>query len=185
MRPLVVLSFLAAALLVGACASSVPPGWTFSPPTAAPSPAAGAASPGVGSPAAASPEASGPASPAASGAASPAASGPASGAPGSPSAGAPSGAGGAVVNITAQNIDFTSKQVSAPANAPFTIHFDNQDASVPHDVVIKDSTGMAMFTGDLVTGVAQKDYSVPALAAGTYTFACSVHSNMTGTLTVQ
>ena len=173
MRPLVVLSFLAAALLVGACASSVPPGWTFSPPTAAPSGAAAVGSPSAG------------ASPEASGAASAAPSSAASGAPASASASAPSGSGGAVVNITAQNIDFTTKQVSAPANAPFTIHFDNQDASVPHDVVIKDSTGMAMFTGDLVTGVAQKDYAVPALAAGTYTFVCTVHTNMTGTLTVQ
>ena len=181
MRPLVVLSFLAAALLVGACASSVPPGWTFSPPTAAPSGAAAVGSPSAG----ASPEASGAASAAPSGAASAAPSSAPSGAPASASASAPSGSGGAVVNITAQNIDFTTKQVSAPANAPFTIHFDNQDASVPHDVVIKDSTGMAMFTGDLVTGVAQKDYSVPALAAGTYTFVCTVHTNMTGTLTVQ
>ena len=90
-----------------------------------------------------------------------------------------------MVDITAQNIDFTTKQVSAPANTPFTIHFDNQDASVPHDVAIKDSTGMVMFQGDLVTGVAQKDYSVPALAAGTYTFVCTVHTNMQGTLTVQ
>ena len=28
-------------------------------------------------------------------------------------------------------------------------------------------------------------YSVPALAAGTYTFICIVHPNMTGTLTVK
>ena len=77
------------------------------------------------------------------------------------------------------------RQGFAQISCRFTIHFDNQDASVPHDIVIKDSSGMAMFTGDLVTGVAQKDYSVPALAAGTYSFVCTVHSNMQGTMTVQ
>ena len=38
--------------------------------------------------------------------------------------------------------------------------------------------------GEMVTGVAQKDYQVDALPAGTYTFVCQVHPSMTGTLTV-
>jgi plastocyanin len=33
--------------------------------------------------------------------------------------------------------------------------------------------------------VATKVYQVPALPAGTYGFVCSVHPNMTGTLTVK
>ena len=37
--------------------------------------------------------------------------------------------------------------------------------------------------GDLVTGVATTTYNVPALKAGTYPFVCTVHANMTGTLT--
>lgn len=170
-RPIALLPLLALAVLaVAACSASNSPNWTYAPPT--PSPTAG-------------PSQSAAASGAASAAPSAAASAEASGA--APSAGASGGTsgGGQVVDITAQNVDFTTKAVTAPANAAFTIHFDNQDASIPHNVVIKDANGMAMFTGDLVTGVAQKDYSVPALAAGTYTFVCQVHPNMTGTLTVQ
>ena len=35
------------------------------------------------------------------------------------------------------------------------------------------------------SGVATKTYDVPALKPGSYAFVCTVHSNMTGTLTVQ
>ena len=41
-----------------------------------------------------------------------------------------------------------------------------------------------MFKGDIVTGPTTVTYDVPALPAGTYTFTCTVHPNMTGTLTV-
>ena len=77
------------------------------------------------------------------------------------------------------------RQVTAPADTPFVIDFDNQDASTPHNVEIKDSTGAVKFKGDIFPGVATKQYQVPALAAGTYPFLCTVHPNMTGTLTAQ
>jgi plastocyanin len=32
-------------------------------------------------------------------------------------------------------------------------------------------------------GSAAKDYTIPALKAGSYTYVCDVHPNMTGTLT--
>jgi len=99
---------------------------------------------------------------------------------------APSGAAaGPVVELAAQNIAFTTTSLQAPANTPFTIHFKNQDASVPHDVEIKDASGAVAFKGDIITGPSEASYNVPALAAGTYTFVCTVHPNMTGTLTVQ
>jgi plastocyanin len=41
-----------------------------------------------------------------------------------------------------------------------------------------------VFLGDLVTGAAKVTYTVPALPAGDYTFNCTVHTNMTGTLKV-
>jgi plastocyanin len=115
-------------------------------------------------------------------AATPVPSGDASEAPGSE---APSeGAGGTVLQLSALNVDWEQKELSAPADTAFTIHFNNKDAGVPHDVVIKDAGGMEMFRGQLTTGPQEIDYQVPALAAGTYQFICSVHANMIGTLTV-
>ncbi len=165
-RPLVLVALLALALLVSACAASESPGWTYAPPTPSPTPG-----------------------PSQSGAASAAPSAEASGA--GPSAGASAGSsgsggsGGTVINETAQNIAFQQTQLNAPANTPFTIHFDNQDASTIHNMVIKDSSGNEKFSGAMVTGPAQADYQVPALPPGTYTFVCAVHPTaMTGTLTV-
>lgn len=96
---------------------------------------------------------------------------------------APSGASGAV-QLSALNVSFEQASISAPANADFVIHFDNKDAGIAHNVQIRDASGMDMFKGDLVTGPAATDYQVKALAAGTYTFICIVHPNMTGTLKV-
>ncbi len=93
--------------------------------------------------------------------------------------------GEAVVSIVAQGIAFTTTDVTAPADKPFAIAFDNQDAGTAHNVAIKDASGAQVFKGDIFNGVAKQTYSVPALKAGAYTFACSVHSNMTGTLTVK
>lgn len=104
----------------------------------------------------------------------------------SPAAGsaAPS-APAADVTISASNIAFEQTSVTAPAGKPFTLLFVNKDASVPHDVYIKNSGGSDVFEGAIVTGPAQMVYNVPSLPAGSYTFVCSVHSNMTGTLVVQ
>lgn len=99
---------------------------------------------------------------------------------------APSGAtAGAVVELAAQNVAFSTNTLQAPATAPFTIHFRNTDASVPHNVEIKDAGGAVAFKGNIITGPSEASYNIPALAAGTYTFVCTVHPNMTGTLTVQ
>jgi cytochrome c oxidase subunit II len=99
---------------------------------------------------------------------------------------APSGqAQGPVLDVSAQNIEYSTDSLQAPANAPFTIHFKNDDAGIPHNVAIHDASGKELFKGDIITGPAEIDYNVPALPPGTYTFVCSVHPNMTGTITVQ
>jgi mono/diheme cytochrome c family protein/plastocyanin len=101
---------------------------------------------------------------------------------GSPAASAAPGA--TVVQEAALGIQFVNKDLSAPADAAFTIEFDNQDAGQPHNIEIKDSSGAQVFKGDLVTGPGKATYNVPALKAGTYPFVCTVHATMTGTLTV-
>jgi cytochrome c oxidase subunit 2 len=98
---------------------------------------------------------------------------------------APSGEAGPTVDLTAQNIAFTETSLAAPADKPFTIHFTNNDNAVPHNVEIKDANGGVSFQGETFNGVAEKDYAVPPLANGTYLYVCTVHPNMTGTLTVK
>ena len=89
--------------------------------------------------------------------------------------------------VVAKDIAFDTAALTAPANTPFQIQFDNQDASIPHDVAIHEGSqsGAEVFKGDVVTGPAQKTYDVPPLKAGSYAFFCTIHPNMAGTLTVQ
>jgi cytochrome c oxidase subunit 2 len=95
-------------------------------------------------------------------------------------------AGGAVVEAAAKDVAFTTPALTAAPDKAFTIHFTNNDlAGVQHNIAIKDASGAEVFKGDLVDGGKDGNYSVPALKAGAYTFSCTVHPNMTGTLTVQ
>ncbi|MBI3750590.1 MAG: cupredoxin domain-containing protein [Chloroflexi bacterium] len=106
-----------------------------------------------------------------------------------PAASSPQPPGGAtVIDITARNVAFEQTRLTAPANVPLTIHFDNEDSGVPHDVAIYrgSAEGQQVFQGAIVTGVASTDYHVPALPAGTYTVICTVHPTlMTAILTIQ
>ncbi len=171
-RSLALLAILAVAL--SACASAATPGWTFAPtptPTVGPSAAPSAAASGAASQV-----------PAASGAPSAAPSGAAS-------AGPSGGTGGAAVTLklTAAGIAYDTAALEAPANTPFQIVFTNNDAGVPHNVSIHQGspTGPEVWKGEIFSGVDSRTYDVPALPAGTYGFVCTVHANMTGTLTVK
>ena len=105
------------------------------------------------------------------------------GAAGSPSA--PPPATGDVA-IGAEGIKFDPTEVTAsPGGAAFTIAFENRDASIPHDVDINGPDGTKVFDGETITGPDEIVYEVGPLEAGAYGFFCSVHPNMTGTLTVQ
>jgi plastocyanin len=102
----------------------------------------------------------------------------------SPAPGASVDPNAPVVEISASSSSaFDQASVTAPADQAFVIHFANQENGVPHNVEVKDDAGTSLARGDIITGVAEADYSVPALPAGGYTFVCSVHPNMTGTLT--
>ena len=147
------------AVSLAACAGTTP-GWTVAPePSATPVPSVDGSAP---PPASEAPSSEAPSSEA-----------PASEAP-----------GGTVITIAALNIAFDTASLSAPADQAFQIEFANNDAGIPHNVEIKDAGGASVFTGEIFNGVETRTYDVPALAAGSYTFLCTVHPNMTGTLTV-
>ena|SRR5436190_2215155 len=154
-----------AVLGVAACVAAAP-GWTYTPaPPVTPAPSVVASGSAGGS--------SAPSGGAA----------PSGGSSGSPAASAGAGA----VEISALNIAYEQATATAPAGKPFQIAFNNKDNGVPHNVSIhKDNaSGAEVFKGEIVTGPATTTYDVPALDAGTYAFVCTVHPNMTGTLTVQ
>ncbi len=105
------------------------------------------------------------------------------GGPGEPGASPGAGGGGPVVH--AKDVAFVETTFTAPADAPFKLEFVNEDAAIQHNVELKDSAGSSVFKGEVFAGVATQVYDVPALAAGTYPFICSVHPNMTGSATIQ
>ena len=164
------------AFVVAACSSaSGAPAYTYAPT---------ASDPGV---AAAGSPSDGPMAMPSAGSPGTGSSAPASAPAQAPSAAAPSGApapAGATVHLSAQNIQFDTAQLSAPAGQPWALTFANNDAGVPHNVEIRDATGASVFKGQIVTGPTTVTYQVPALSAGSYTFLCDVHPTMTGTLTV-
>jgi len=183
--PVLALPILAAALV--ACSSGATPGWTYAPApsvTPAPSGAASGAPAGSGGPSTAPSAAAPSAGPSA--ASSAVASAPAGGSPAA-SAGATTLTVTAPVGAATAGFDPTT--LAAPANTAFTIHFSNDDNQAPHNVSLKDSAGSAVTLGgdtQFFQGPGTRDYAVPALQAGSYTYFCVVHpTSMHGTLTVQ
>ena len=104
----------------------------------------------------------------------------------SPSSGAPPPSGGTTTTVTASGLAFDTTTINLPANKATTLTFDNEDASVPHDIAIFPDASATdpLFTGEIVTGVKTVDYNIPALKPGSYYFHCDVHPQMNGTVTV-
>jgi plastocyanin len=87
--------------------------------------------------------------------------------------------------ISASGIEFDKTELELPAGQETSLPFDNKDAGIPHNVSIyAEQGGEALFQGEIITGPAKVDYSVPALDPGSYYFQCDVHPNMSGTVTV-
>jgi plastocyanin len=89
------------------------------------------------------------------------------------------------LRIAADDGAFSTLTLSAPADEPFQIAFDNQE-SAPHNVAIysDDSATEKVFGSDPFGGPAVVTYDVPALALGSYFFRCDVHPGMAGELIV-
>ncbi len=92
-------------------------------------------------------------------------------------------------HLAAKNTAFDKDCLSEPANKPFTVIFDNQDAGVLHNVVFfrgRDANSQAAFRGTLAPGPKVETYQVPAYKPGRYFFHCDAHPQaMTGTLVVK
>jgi plastocyanin len=104
----------------------------------------------------------------------------------SPTATQVGGGGGSTVQLTAKNIAFDTRRLSAASGTPFRIVFDNEDRGVPHNVAIYTdaSAASSLFVGDRVDGAKIVTYQVKALTPGTYFFRCDFHHQMSGTFIV-
>jgi mono/diheme cytochrome c family protein/plastocyanin len=91
------------------------------------------------------------------------------------------------LELTAVNVSFDKHALEAKAGEAFAIHFVNNDGpGLEHDVDIRKTDGTVVQNDhEIPTG--EVTYTINPLAAGTYTFICSIHPipNMTGTLTVR
>ena len=89
---------------------------------------------------------------------------------------------GAAASIDAQSAQFGPNDVEVPAGKSFQLFFRNLDAE-PHNVAILATDGASepLFRGEVIKDAAIT-YAIPALPAGSYTFHCDVHPNMTGTI---
>lgn len=87
----------------------------------------------------------------------------------------------------AETTGFDRDRIGLPAGQPVTIRFENRDPGILHNVSIyQDETAeVAIFQGEIITGVADADYSLTAPEPGLYFFRCDVHpETMTGTVEV-
>jgi heme/copper-type cytochrome/quinol oxidase subunit 2 len=93
---------------------------------------------------------------------------------------------GPALNVTAKTFQFDKKDLEVPAGVAFGIVFKNDDdPAVTHDLDVRDSGGTVVENQDPIAGGTSANYAYTPLEAGTYTFFCSIHANMTGTLTVK
>ena len=103
----------------------------------------------------------------------------------SPAPGAsPVGPVAGTLTLRAKDIAFAPTDVTMTSDTALTVVLDNQDAGVPHDAVLYAGAETKIASTDIVSGVAQARFSIPPLVPGQYRLSCTVHPNMTATLTV-
>ena len=84
---------------------------------------------------------------------------------------------GTTLSLVAHNISWNQFCMAVPANTPFTVNIDNQDAGIEHNFAIYDSffQKTTYFTGPKVTGPATISLNPDPLPPGRYYFQCDVH----------
>jgi plastocyanin len=100
----------------------------------------------------------------------------------------PSSPGETVLQLTAENVSFDKRALTASTGASVTIQFNNKDAGVSHNFALYTdaSASQKIFSGDLSAGPEVVNYTFDAPAPGTYYFRCDVHPDtMNGSFTVK
>lgn len=101
----------------------------------------------------------------------------------------PAAAGTTVLSVVAQNVQFTTRSLTAAAGQPVQLTFDNKDAGVLHDVAFytNSSATTLIYKTEITTGPVVKTFNFTAPAApGNYFFRCDVHPDtMTGSFVVR
>ncbi len=87
------------------------------------------------------------------------------------------------VTVIARGVQFVSSSISTAAGQ-LTVTLDNQDVRVPHDVAFSAPGGGEVAATSVIAGPGSGSTTFTAWP-GTYSFVCTLHPNMTGTLTVQ
>jgi cytochrome c oxidase subunit II len=84
---------------------------------------------------------------------------------------------GTTLSLVAHNISWNQFCLAVPANTPFVVNINNQDAGIEHNFAIYDSffQKTTYFTGPKVTGPATISLNPDPLPPGRYYFQCDVH----------
>jgi plastocyanin len=92
------------------------------------------------------------------------------------------------ITVTAANVAFDTKTITAAAGKTITVHFDNKD-SVTHNIAFYDdkSAKKKIYVGSDVQAAATSDYSFKSPPKpGSYFFRCDIHpTSMFGTFVVK
>lgn len=88
--------------------------------------------------------------------------------------------------VTADNLQFGTRQILLPADADVTIQFRNNEPQ-PHNIAIyrDEAATQRVFVGGLITGPRSTTYRFRAPPAGRYFFRCDVHPAMNGSVEVR
>ncbi|HLF72597.1 MAG TPA: cupredoxin domain-containing protein [Dehalococcoidia bacterium] len=88
----------------------------------------------------------------------------------------------ASLSIRAKSLKFDKKALVAPPNTTVTLHFENADGGVLHNVAIYQdkSVKQKIATTKTFAGIASEDISFTSPEAGDYYFRCDVHPDMNG-----
>lgn len=99
---------------------------------------------------------------------------------------------GTELEIEAEDTQFDTDCLAAPADTPFTITLENADPDIPHNLAIfvddpaENPDAEPLFRGPLLTGPGTTTYQLDPISVGTYLFHCDVHpTRMFGTFIVE